>query len=351
MGLGPFPTITLAAARQDVLEVRRLLHRGEDPIALRRAERVKARVDLPTETFQALAEAYIAQHSPGWKHSGKSAGQWRSSLATYAYPWIGNKSVRHIDTEDVLAILRPIWAHKTATATRVRGRIEAILDAAKVRNLRDGENPARWKGHLAVLLPAPSRVHKVKHHEALSAADLPKVIRVLRTRSGLAALALRFISLTACRASEAVQATWDEIDLRDSVWTIPGKRTKSHRPHRIPLSREAVSILQTASALRREGAALVFPGQLLGRPLSLTSLMKEWRRSGGGKTTVHGLRSTFRDWCSEQGEDRTAAEVALAHVLGDATERAYARSDLLEQRRALMQRWGTSICRSSRGCR
>lgn len=156
---------TLAAARQDVMEVRRLLHRGEDPLALRRAERAKARVYFPSETFQAVAEAYITEHAAGWKHSGKSAAQWRASLATYAYPSIGTKLVRDTDTEDMLAILRP--DKKNATATRVRGRIEAILDATKVRKLRDGENPARWKGHLAILLPAPSRVHKVKHHKPL----------------------------------------------------------------------------------------------------------------------------------------------------------------------------------------
>jgi integrase len=344
MGLGPFPTVTLAAARQDVLEVRRLLHRGEDPLALRRAERAKAHIELPSETFQAFAEAYISEHSPGWKHSGKSAAQWRSSLANYAYPRIGTKPVRDINTEDVLAILRPIWVEKNATATRVRGRIEAILDAAKVRKLRDDENPARWKGHLAVLLPSPSRIRKVKHHSALKPAALPEVMRTLASRSSMASLALRFVALTACRVSEAVQATWGEIDLHERIWIIPAARTKTQRVHRVPLSREAVAVLQKAATLRRDGVGLVFPGQRHGRALSLTSLMKEWRRSGGGETTVHGLRSTFRDWCSEQGEDSRLAELALAHVVGSETERAYARSDLLDQRMRLMRRWASFAC-------
>jgi integrase len=213
-----------------------------------------------------------------------------------------------------------------------------------VRELRDGENPARWKGHLAVLLPPPGRVHKVKHHEALKAAELPDGMRILSTRSGVAALALRFVALTACRASEAVHATWEEIDLQKKIWTVPSVRTKSLRAHRVPLSTEALMILREATTFGRGRASLVFPGQRPRRPLSLTSLMKEWRRSTGRMATVHGLRSTFRDWCSEHGEDRGLAELALAHVVGDETERAYARSDLLEQRRPLMQRWASFAC-------
>ncbi len=339
MGLGPFPMVTLAAARQAVLDSKRLLHRGEDPLALRRAERAKVRAVAPGETFEAVAKTYIAEHAPSWKQGGKSVAQWLASLATYANPRIGTKVVGDITTEDVLAILRPIWSKKNATATRVRGRIEAILDSARVRGLREGENPARWKGHLALALPAATRVHKVKHHAALSATELPKVMRTLAKRSGVAALALRFLALTACRASEAVRATWEEIDVRKAIWTIPAGRTKAHRAHRVPLSREALALLLAASKLRRDSVSLVFPGQRSGRPLSLTSLTKEWRRSGGGDTTVHGLRSTFRDWCAERGEDRELAELALAHVVGDDTERAYARSDLLGRRQALMQRW------------
>ena len=347
MGFGPFPTITLAAARQAALDAKRLLHRGEDPLALRRSERAQAGA-TSSETFDSVAEAYIVEHAPGWKHSGKSAAQWRASLATYAKPHIGTKPVREVTTDHVLDILRPIWASKTATATRVRGRIEVILDAARVRGLREGENPARWKGHLALMLPAPARVHKVRHHAALPALELPSVINELGKRSGMAALALQFISLTACRASEALGATWDEIDLPQAIWTIPAERIKAARPHRVPLSKQALAVLRDASTKRRDGALLVFPGQRHGQPLSLTSLMKELRRCAEGRATVHGLRSTFRDWCADRGEDRELAEVALAHTVGDSTERAYARSDLLERRRKMMQRWANFACGSAR---
>lgn len=350
MGFGPFPTVTLAAARQAALETKRLLHRGEDPLALRRAERAQVGAVL-SETFDTVAEAYIVEHAPGWKHSGKSAAQWRASLATYAKPHIGTKPVREVTTDHILDILRPIWATKSATATRVRGRIEVILDAARVRGLREGENPARWKGHLALMLPAPARVHKVKHHAALPARELPSVIKELSKRSGTSVLALQFVSLTACRASEALGATWDEIDLSQAIWTIPAERIKAARPHRVPLSKQALAIVREASTKRRDGAVLVFPGQRRGRPLSLTSLMKELHRCAESNATVHGLRSTFRDWCADRGEDRDLAEVALAHAVGDSTERAYARSDLLERRRKMMQRWADFTCSGARSPR
>ena len=226
-----------------------------------------------------------------------------------------------------------------------------ILDYAKVRGLRSGENPAAWRSNLALMLPAPARVHRVTHHAALPAADMAAVLCTLAKREGVSALAVQFVALTACRASEALGATWGEIDLRQGVWTIPAGRIKAGRVHRVPLSTEAIAILSASRPSKEEIATRVvismlcalFPGQRRGRPLSLTSLMKAWRSCGGGRTTVHGMRSAFRDWCGEQGEDRELAEIALAHAIGDATEQAYARSDLLERRRGLMQRWADHL--------
>jgi integrase len=341
MGLGPFPTVTLSAARQAVLEARRMIHRGDDPLAARRQIRDLARAgaDAQSETFDTVAGWYIDSHAAGWRNP-KSPAQWRASLRSYASPRIGMKSVAEILTDDVLAILRPIWATKTVTATRLRGRIEAILDYAKVRGLREGENPARWRGHLELVLASPSAVRAVKHHAALPIDKVPQLMATLGSAAGTAALALRFLILTAARGSEVTGATWAEIDLRDAVWTVPAARMKAKREHRVPLSKPVQAILKYAASLSSKDKTLVFPGQRRGRPLSLTGLMKALRAAGGNNATVHGLRSTFRDWCAEHDHTpRELAEAALAHASGSATERAYARSDLLERRRALMSRW------------
>ncbi len=218
MGLGPYPVVTLAAAREAVLEARRTIHAGLDPLAERR------RRPAGELTFAAAAEDYIASHAAGWRNP-KSPAQWRASLATYAMPRLGGMAVAAVGVEDVLAVLKPIWAIKPETARRVRGRIEAILDAAKARGLRDGENPARWQGGLDHLLPAMGKVREVRHHEALPAAELPAVMARLETMSGTAALAVRFVALTACRASEALGATWDEIT--GDVWCRPASRMKA----------------------------------------------------------------------------------------------------------------------------
>jgi len=339
LGLGPFPAVTLGMAREAVMRVRQQLHRNEDPLALRRAERAAAKADIvrAVETFDMAAESYIAAHSAGWKNA-KSAGQWRASLATYAAPRIGNSSVADVNTEDLLAILQPIWTTKTVTATRVRGRIEAILDYAKARGLREGENPARWKGHLALMLAAPARVHKVTHHPALPVAELPAVMARLARMDGIAPLALRFLALTVGRATEIVGASLAEVDA-SGVWTIRASRMKASRDHRVPLPAEALAILTEAAERRPEGNVLLFPSNIRGVPLSLTSLSLALGRAGGGDATVHGLRSTFRDWTRLQSEDRELAELSLAHAVGDMTERAYARDDLLDRRRGLLQRW------------
>ena len=340
LGLGPFPAVTLAMAREAITKVRQQLHRNEDPLAIKRAERAAAKVEVvrAVETFDMAAESYIAAHSAGWKNA-KSADQWRASLATYAGPRIGNRNVADIDTDDLLAILQPIWTTKTVTATRVRGRIESILDAAKVRGLRNGENPARWKGHLALMLAVPARVHKVTHHAALPVADMPKVMAQLERMNGVAPLALRFLALTVGRATEIVGASLAEVDDSSGVWTIRASRMKASRDHRVPLPAEALAILSEAAARRPAGNPLLFPSNIRGVPLSLTSLSLALGRAGGGDATVHGLRSTFRDWTRQQGEDRELAELSLAHAVGDMTERAYARDDLLDRRRGLLQRW------------
>jgi integrase len=342
MGLGAYPVIGLAAARAAVLEHRRTLHAGRDPLDERR------RPPVVSVTFDVLSAEYIEAHRPGWR-SPKSAAQWMASLATYASPVIGARQAGEITVDDVLAVLKPIWSVKVETARRTRGRIEAILDYAKARGLREGENPARWKGGLDHLLPAAGKVRRVKHHEALPVEAVSGVVRKLEKRSGAAALAVRFIMLTACRASEAVGdnravgATWDQIDVGRAIWTKPSSRMKAEREHRVPLSKQSLSVLKEAAKLRQDGR--VFPGFVRDRPLSLTSLLNALRRAGGGSATIHGLRSTFRDWASEHAHaPRELAEAALAHAVGDATERAYARSDMLERRRELMQRWGNYAC-------
>ena len=356
MGLGPFPVVTKGTAKQRALEARRMLALGTDPLAARAAARDAERVaaNTPNETFRVLAESYVADHAAGWRGC-KTAASWRATLATYANQRLGGMSVAAITTDDVLAVLRPVWSIKTATAMQVRSRIESILDYAKARGLRSGENPAAWRGNLAHLLPPPGRVHRVKHHPALPAADMPDMLRRLGRRQGVAPGALVLIALTACRVGEMLGATWAEVDLTQNVWTIPAGRTKAGRVHSIPLSTQAVALLRTLRPTRDRiaghggslGTMAIFPGVRRGRSLSASALARAWRLAGGGKTTVHGMRSTFRDWCGERGEDRQLAELSLAHKQGDATEQAYARSELLVRRRRLMQRWAAFACGSS----
>jgi integrase len=334
--------VGLAAARDKVLEHRRTLHAGRDPLVEQRRRQPAA------ATFDALRDEYIDAYKPGWRNP-KSSGQWMASLMTYASPFIGPRQVDEIAVDDVLAVLRPIWNTKTETARRVRGRIEAILDYAKARGLREGENPARWKGGLDHLLPAAGKIRAVKHHEAVPVEALPAVVRKLEKMPGVPALAVRFIILTACRASEAVGdnravgATWEQINLKRAIWTLPASRMKSNREHRIPLSSQALVVLTKAKTLRQDER--VFPGLANDRPLSLTSLMNALRRTGAGRATIHGMRATFRIWAAEEASaPRELAEAALSHMVGDATERAYARSDLIERRRELMQSWGDFAC-------
>jgi integrase len=335
MGLGAYPDVTLKEAREQADDARRLRRRGIDPINDRREAKVAEAIATAKQTtFATAAHGYIRSHGPGWRNA-KHAGQWTSTLATYAFPLFGHLPVRSIDTELVLKALEPIWTAKPETASRVRGRIESVLDWAKARKMRDGENPAHWRGHLDKLLPKRSKVRKVEHHAALPFDALPEFIGRLNTQQGVAARALVFTILTAARTGETIGAKWDEIDLGAKVWTIPAGRMKAGKEHRVPLAPAAIAIL---AAERRENDYL-FPGSR-GAGLSNMSFLMLLRRMGCGDLTAHGFRSSFRDWAAERTNfAREVAEAALAHTLPDKVEAAYRRSDLFDKRRRLMEAW------------
>jgi integrase len=337
MGIGPADTIGLAKAREMAAAVRREILAGIDPIDAKREARDQAKVaTAKAMTFRECGEAYIAAHEAGWRNP-KHRYQWRQTLDSYAYPVIGNLPVQAVDTGLVAKALEAIWTAKPETATRLRGRIEAVLDWATVRGFRTGDNPARWRGHLDHLLPARSKVAKVEHHAALDYRDVPSFMADLRQREGTSPRALEFAILTAARTGEVINATWAEIDLAERVWTIPGERMKAGREHRIPLSDPAMAVLGDTAG---QGGAFLFPGAT-GAGLSNMAMLKLLRRMGrGGDLTTHGFRSTFSDWCAE----RTAfpaevREMALAHAVGDKVEAAYRRGDLFEKRRKLADAW------------
>ncbi len=339
MGLGALLVVTLAEARTKALEARRLLAEGLDAIDARESRRALERAKrAKLVTFRQAAETYLRSHASGWRNA-KHAAQWRATLETYAYPIIGDLPVGEIDAGLVMKILDPIWAGKTTTAARVRGRIESILDAATARGHRKGENPARWKGHLENLLPARAKVQVVVHHAALPYAELGAFMAALRGQDGIAARALGFAILTACRTSEVIGATWGEIDLAAATWTIPANRIKAGREHRIPLSAPALAILRPLREIREAGG-FVFPGGRIGRGLSNMALLALLKRMKRDDLTAHGFRSTFRDWAAEQTNfPRDVAEMALAHAIGDKVEAAYRRGDLFEKRRRMMEAW------------
>lgn len=342
MGLGSYPEVGLKAARLATADQRKLLSAGTDPMAARDAEREALRVSQQAAaakaiTFKTVAADYIAAHRAGWKNA-KHAQQWANTLATYAEPIIGHLSVSEVATAHVLEILQPIWTSKTETASRVRNRIELILDAAKARGLRDGENPARWRGHLDKLLPKRTKVRAVEHHTALPWPELPAFMLELAKHDALTYAAIRLTILTACRTSEVLGATWDEIDLETQTWTIPAARMKAGRDHRVPLSHAAMEVLN--SLPRVEGTHHLFPGARKGRPLSNLAMLMGLRRMKRGDLTMHGFRSTFRDWAAERTQyPREVCEMALAHKVSDGAEAAYWRGDIFEKRRALMADW------------
>ena len=338
MGLGPLHAITLAEARDAATECRRLRFQGIDPIEARKAERQQARLEAAKGmTFRACAERYIDAHKAGWRNP-KHALQWASTLATYAYPVFGDLPVKAIDVSLVMKAIEPIWATKTETASRLRGRIESVLDWATARGYRQGENPARWRGHLDNLLPKRAKVQRVQHHPALPYSEITAFMQALRSQQGMAALALEFLILTATRTSETINARWDEIDLAAKLWIIPAGRIKAGKEHRVPLSAPALALLGRLAEART--GEFVFPGGKAGKPLSTAAMTALLKRMGRGDITTHGFRSCFRDWAAEQtNHPREVAEMALAHTIGDKVEAAYRRGDLFEKRSLLMADW------------
>jgi integrase len=331
--LGPFHELSLADAIARASDMRAKAKRGE----IERPHGTRPYPSPPaTPTFAEFAEQQWEALRHAWKNP-KHAAQWVNTLRTYAYPVMGKVPVSEIDTGMVLAAVKPIWIKKHETATRLRQRIETVLSAAKAYGYRQGENPAMWRGHLELLLPAISKRRRVRHHPALPWRELPQFMVQLMENGSLSGLALQLLIMTACRTREVIEAQWHEFDLEQRVWTIPAARMKSSRPHRVPLSDQAVSLIERIP--RMEGTAYVFPGRREGRPLSNMALLELVRGLMPG-LTVHGFRSTFRDWVSEATEfTPELAEMALAHVIQNATEAAYRRGDMLERRRQLMQAW------------
>jgi integrase len=340
MGLGGYPAVTLAAAREAARAARAKLAQGIDPIEdFRQKRSAMVAAQLSATTFSKAAEQYIDAHESAWKNA-KHGQQWRNTIVTYANPKIGKMLVQDVSLPHVLAVLEPIWRVKTETASRLRNRIELVLDSAIARGLRSGPNPARWKGHLDKLLPAPGKVAKRAHHRALPYREAPDFMARLRTQAGSGARALEFAILTAARSGEVRGATWSEIDEGSATWIIPASRMKGGKEHRVPLSHAAVAVfkLQKAQALNE----WVFPGQS-NKPLSDMSLSAVLRRMKVN-CVPHGFRSTFRDWTAECAHcPNEVAEMALAHAVGDKVEAAYRRGDLFDKRRSLMSEWASYL--------
>ncbi len=336
MGLGGFPDVTLAVAREKAREARAKIEQGTDPILEReRALSILRAEQAKSMTFEAACLALIDTKSDEWRNA-KHRAQWSASLETYAFPIIGKLQVGDVGQPQVLNVLQPIWKDKTETANRLRGRIEQVLDWARVRGFREGENPARWRGHLDKLLPAPTKIARVVHHRALPIDAMPSFMSDLHHRKGISPRALEFLVLTAARSGEVRGATWSEIDMDAAVWTVPAGRMKAHKEHRVPLSPQALALL--ASLPRIEGNELVFPAPRGGvlSDMTLTAVMRRMELDA----VPHGMRSTFRDWAAERTNyPREVAEMALAHTIGNAVEAAYRRGDLFTKRAEMMAAW------------
>lgn len=378
MGLGPAGEppgrIPLSEARRLAAEAKGMLRESIDPIDARRATKKQVQADrlrAELHTFRATAQAYIAAREKEWRNE-KHRAQWSSTLKAYAFPIIGSMPVSAVDTQAILQVLTPIWDAKPETASRLRGRLESILDYARSRDLRNGENPARWRGHLAHTLPKPGKLRRVRHHAALPWKHVAAFMAALRTQPGMSARALEFAILTAARSGEALGARWQEIDLEAAAWTIPAERMKAGREHRVPLSGAVLDLLKTLQQLSRGPMSPVFPGRLPSAPLSgmalemlirrmnsdsglsmqptepkrqPDSMSPRWSDRNDRAITPHGFRSTFRDWIGEASSFPTdLAEAALAHTVRDKTVAAYARGDLFEKRRTLMTAWAL-FCR------
>jgi integrase len=353
MGLGPHPDISLAEARRRATEHRKLRHDRIDPLDARKAQRQAQRLSATRgRTFREMAEEFISRNEAGWRNA-KHRQQWRNTFATYVYPTLGELPVAAVDVGLVVQVLDPIWSEKPETASRVRGRIEAVLDAATVRGFRQGPNPAQWKGNLAHILPPRARVRKVAHHAALPFDEMPPFLAALRGRSGMAARALEFAIFTAARTDEVLDAPWNEINLEAKVWTIPAERMKGGREHRVPLSSAALAVLEQVRplALKRDSqpdpSAPVFPGPRRALPMSNMTMLMLLRRMKRSDLTVHGFRSTFSDWAAERtAYPREVVEMALAHAVENKVEAAYRRGDLFEKRRKLMEAWA-AFCQAA----
>jgi len=342
--IGPSAT-SLADARTKARRLHDTVKAGRDPLADRQADAAAEKASAQqkqaqAKTFREVAALYLAAHEPAWRNQ-KHRWQWRQTLEAHAYPQMGDLPVAEIDTAHVMAALEPIWQTKTETAARLRGRIESVLDYAKARGLRGGENPARWRGHVANMLPKLSKGQRVKHLAALPWGEMSAFMANLWQEVGIGARALEYAILTAGWTGEVLGARWDEIDLTGAIWTIPAVRMKAGREHRVPLSTTAVALLRSLSSLHEgETGNWVFHGTKPGKALSNMAMLMLLRRMGHGDITAHGFRSAFRDWAAESTPyEREVVEMALAHSIGDRVEAAYRRGDLLEKRRRLMEDW------------
>lgn len=332
LGLGAYPEVTLANARTKALEARRLIAEGRDPLSERKKSKFL--------TFKEAASALIESKRSGWKNA-KHAAQWPSTLNNYAMPKLGDLDVKLIETADVIAVLKPIWNEKPETASRLRQRIEAVLDYTTAMGIRTGDNPARWRGHLDHLLPKPSKVRAVKHHAAMGYADIPEFMASLNQREGVSARALAFTILTSARSGETREMVWGEVDTETQMWIIPAAKMKAAKEHRVPLSEAAMKLM----GIRDADNDLVFGSDTkFGKPISDMSMTAVLRRMKLNGVTVHGFRSSFRDWAGETTSfPREVIESALAHQLKDKAEAAYARGDLFDKRRELMAAWADYI--------
>jgi len=337
LGLGAYPDVTLKAAREAALALRRKKHAGVDPLTDKQLRRRAILTEQENMlSFGDCAKQYVDSQAAGWSNP-KHIAQWRSTLTNIAGPVFGHLPVEQVDTSLVLRCLEPIWIKKTETANRLRGRIESVLDWSTVRGYRKGDNPARWRGHLDKLLPRPTRVAKIKHHPALPYAEAGEFMAALRQEEGIAARALEFSILTASRTAEVIRAKWSEFDLDAETWIVPAERMKAKREHRVPLSPAAIKVLQSVKGHSKK---FVFPGHKRGSHLSNGGMLAVLKRLDRKDITVHGFRSTFRDWCAESTNFASdVAEMALAHTLRDKTEAAYRRGDLFNKRRKLMDEW------------
>jgi integrase len=338
MGIGPAHILTLQEAREKAREANKLRLEGIDPIAHKRARLAALRAaDAKQMTFRQCGEAFIKDNERGWTNA-KHRHDWPASLPMYVYPTLGALPVAAIDTPLVLKVIKPLWERVPETARRVRGRIEAVLGWATVHHYRAGDNPARWAGHLEHALPSRSVIAPVKHHAAMPYVEVPAFMAKLKQKSSVSAACLQFVVLTAARRAEATGAMWGEIDLDAAVWTIPASRMKAGEQHRVPLSSAAIAVLKDMAAIRI--SEYVFPGNAAGRPVHGASVAGLAKRVAGSDITLHGFRSSFRDWCSERTSfPHEVAEMALAHAIPSAVEKAYRRGDLFDKRRRLIEAW------------